>query len=143
MGSSENLPPVELSALTASGRPRASREVLARLQFLAALLREAPTGDAGERRLLWRNDDGVVCALSVDGPVRIGRGSECDVVLSADRASRRHCEVLLEGEDATLRDLKSTNGTRVNGIDLGKDVRVLRDGDVLEAGGVWIAYTTG
>jgi hypothetical protein len=29
----------------------------------------------------------------------------------------------------------------VNGVELGADVRLLRDGDVLEAGGVWVAYT--
>ena len=143
MGSSESFPLVELSALTAGGRPRAPREMLPRLEFVAGLLQQAPAVDAAEHRLLWRNEEGLVQALTVDRVITIGRGSNCDLVLAATRVSRRHCEVTPEGEMAAIRDLKSTNGTRVNGVGLGAEVRVLRDGDVLEAGGVWVAYTKG
>jgi hypothetical protein len=102
MGSSESLPLVELSALTAGGRPRAPREMLPRLEFVAALLREAPADDAAAHRLLWRNEEGLVQALPVDRVITIGRGSDCDLVLAATRVSRRNCEVRPEGETAAI-----------------------------------------
>lgn len=48
-------------------------------------------------------------------PLVIGRMPECDIVLNDPNVSRRHAEVLRQGEDVILRDLGSTNGTKVNG----------------------------
>ncbi|MGF3056578.1 FhaA domain-containing protein [Microbacterium sp. YY-01] len=45
----------------------------------------------------------------------IGRGSEADVAISDPGSSRKHAEVLWDGERAMLRDLGSTNGTRMDG----------------------------
>lgn len=46
----------------------------------------------------------------------IGRRAGCDLVIEGDeKISGRHCEVVLEGEGVLLRDLESTNGTRVDG----------------------------
>jgi len=118
--------------------------MFARLQFVAALLSEAlpmeaPTGG----RLLWRDGNGLVRARAVDRPLVVGRAPDCAVVLDSDRVSRRHCEVAPRADGCTLRDLGSSNGTRVNGVELGTGLRPLRDGDVLETGGVWIAYAFG
>ncbi len=63
-------------------------------------------------------------ALDVDGRRHtitsartvIGRGSDADVVIGDAGSSRRHAEILWDGERAMLRDLGSTNGTKVNGI---------------------------
>jgi len=115
--------------------------MFARLQFVAALLREAPPTEAhAGGRLLWRDGQGLVRVLAVDRPLVVGRAPDCGLVLASDRVSRRHCEVAPGGDGCTLRDLGSSNGTRVNGVELGAGPRPLRDGDVLEAGGVWIAY---
>ena len=63
----------------------------------------------------------------VDGPAKgrlhifdnnggtIGRGEDCDLMLADDTLSRRHAEITFDGESFVLRDLDSTNGTRVAG----------------------------
>ncbi|QDV32660.1 FHA domain-containing protein [Tautonia plasticadhaerens] len=47
--------------------------------------------------------------------VLVGRHAHCDVRLDSSRVSRRHCCLVLEGDHLVVRDLESTNGTRVNG----------------------------
>jgi transcriptional regulator with GAF, ATPase, and Fis domain len=51
-----------------------------------------------------------------DGPVRIGRGESNTVALRNENASRDHCVIEREGTAFVLRDIGSTNGTRVNGV---------------------------
>lgn len=45
----------------------------------------------------------------------IGRSTDCEVALDVAAVSRRHAEVLREGEVFTLQDLGSRNGTFLNG----------------------------
>lgn len=45
----------------------------------------------------------------------IGRGSDTDVRISDNGASRKHLEIDWDGTQATARDLGSTNGSKVNG----------------------------
>lgn len=45
----------------------------------------------------------------------VGRGSDCDVVLSDLAVSRVHAILMLYGGRWLILDRKSTNGTRVNG----------------------------
>ncbi|MGW9627293.1 FhaA domain-containing protein [Microbacterium sp. NPDC055521] len=45
----------------------------------------------------------------------IGRGGDADITISDAGSSRRHAEILWDGERAMLRDLGSTNGTKVDG----------------------------
>ena len=45
----------------------------------------------------------------------IGRGSDADITIADAGSSRRHVEILWDGERAMMRDLGSTNGTKVNG----------------------------
>lgn len=45
----------------------------------------------------------------------IGRGSDADITLADSGTSRRHVEILWDGERALVRDLGSTNGTQLNG----------------------------
>ncbi|MCB9918506.1 MAG: FHA domain-containing protein [Planctomycetes bacterium] len=48
--------------------------------------------------------------------VTIGRRTGCELVLDQDeKLSGRHCQIVLEGDGVLLRDLDSTNGTRVDG----------------------------
>ena|GEM_PF-1702354 len=68
------------------------------------------------------------------GATVIGREPECDVALTADdQTSRRHAEITISGPDAKLRDLGSSNGTRLNGAPLAGEA-VLADGDVIGIG---------
>ena len=45
----------------------------------------------------------------------IGRGNDADITISDTGTSRKHVEILWDGERAMVRDLKSTNGTFLNG----------------------------
>ena len=47
--------------------------------------------------------------------LKIGRSAPADIVLADPRVSRSHCLVELAGEDLKITDLKSTNGTFVDG----------------------------
>jgi hypothetical protein len=49
-----------------------------------------------------------------EGRTLIGRSPECDVFLDDVTVSRRHAELLREGESFSIRDLGSLNGTYVN-----------------------------
>lgn len=44
----------------------------------------------------------------------IGRNRECDIQIPLGVVSRRHCELEIEGDIVTLRDLGSSNGTYLN-----------------------------
>ncbi|MEA2599981.1 MAG: adenylate cyclase [Acidobacteriota bacterium] len=67
------------------------------------------------------------------GRVRLGRGSDNDVVLSDVSVSRYHAEILREGDDGwSVHDLKSTNGVEVNGVPVEK--APLNPGDLLGVG---------
>jgi hypothetical protein len=70
-------------------------------------------------------------------PIVIGRdGSNLDVPIHGDPyVSRRHAEIVWTGSGWGIRDLGSTNGTRINGVVLqGSEVRHLMPEDVIEVG---------
>jgi len=62
----------------------------------------------------------------------IGRGSEADLQLLDQGISRRHLDIQYDGTFATAYDLGSTNGTTINGHEVGS--QVLRHGDVIRVG---------
>lgn len=63
----------------------------------------------------------------------IGRErSQCGIVLRDPNVSRRHAELRYDGRDWHIIDLRSTNGTLVNDVDV--DECILRDGDLLTLG---------
>jgi Protein of unknown function (DUF3662)/FHA domain len=62
----------------------------------------------------------------------IGRGSDSDLQLLDQGVSRRHLDVQYDGQRATIYDLGSTNGTTVNGHEVGS--HMLRHGDVVRLG---------
>jgi adenylate cyclase len=66
------------------------------------------------------------------GRLRLGRGSDNDVVLSDASVSRYHAEILREADGWSVHDLKSTNGVDVNRIPVEK--APLRPGDLLTIG---------
>jgi pSer/pThr/pTyr-binding forkhead associated (FHA) protein len=61
-----------------------------------------------------------------------GRGSNCDVVLTEKKASRKHFEVRKQGLSFFLKDLNSVNGLTVNGSKVTEAELV--PGDVIEVG---------
>jgi hypothetical protein len=62
----------------------------------------------------------------------IGRGTDADLQLMDQGISRRHLDIQFDGNFATAYDLGSTNGTTVNGHEVGS--HVLRHGDVIRVG---------
>ncbi len=76
---------------------------------------ESSTAQGG--RVSWR---GVVDIAGkrhqlTKGRTVIGRGSDADITISDAGTSRKHVEILWDGERAMVRDLKSTNGTMLDG----------------------------
>ena len=63
----------------------------------------------------------------------IGRADECDLRPHSDAISRRHCVIIVTEKAVGVRDLKSRNGTHVNGEKITGDKR-LRHGDTLNVG---------
>ena len=61
--------------------------------------------------------------------VVVGRHLWCDVRIASPRISRRHCCLTVSPDEVLVRDLGSTNGTRINGLRV--DHGVLRPGDEL------------
>ncbi len=70
--------------------------------------------------------------FEVQSPLVIGRSQECDVVLYGDGLSRRHCRLWIMNSCLWARDLGSTNGTYLNGLQvtMGK----LKAGDQIQLG---------
>ncbi|MCR2824796.1 FhaA domain-containing protein [Microbacterium sp. zg.Y909] len=52
----------------------------------------------------------------VKGRTVIGRGSDADITIPDAGTSRKHVEILWDGERAMVRDLGSTNGTKLDGL---------------------------
>ncbi|MER6000082.1 FHA domain-containing protein [Nonomuraea angiospora] len=67
-----------------------------------------------------------------DTPTTFGRRQDCSVVLSSERASRRHAEIRHEAGRYILHDLGSRNGTLVNGRRVTS--QVLQPGDLITIG---------
>jgi transcriptional regulator with GAF, ATPase, and Fis domain len=53
--------------------------------------------------------------VAVDRKVRVGKAADNDLVLPDDTVSRHHCELERRGECVFVKDLGSTNGTRIAG----------------------------
>lgn len=50
----------------------------------------------------------------------VGRGSEADITIDDTGISRKHVEIIWDGERAQLNDLGSTNGSKLNGERISK-----------------------
>jgi hypothetical protein len=70
--------------------------------------------------------------------VMVGRAPDCDVILPDPAVSRHHLFVRRDDEGWRMIDLRSKNGTRLNGV----QVRLahLRDGDLLDLGGTELVF---
>lgn len=82
----------------------------------------------GEREYLLQPGENIV-----------GRDPAAVVRISSTSVSRRHAAITVEGDSATLVDLKSKNGTRINGEPVSVP-RNLQDGGVIEFGKVQMIY---
>ncbi len=76
---------------------------------------------------------GGVYPLRPGREIVIGRQSDLDLVLAEEMVSRKHARIAVQGDEVTIQDLGSTNGTFVNGERV-KKAR-LSEGDRILIGG--------
>ncbi len=97
--------------------------------------------DAPVVSLTDKDDDKRRFNIVLGGRMSIGRG-DCDVVITGDDAlSKRHCELYEKEGNVYVRDLSSSNGTKVNGKKI--EESILCDGDELTVGAHTYCVKTG
>ncbi len=74
----------------------------------------------------------------IEERITIGRALDNNIRLEDGTVSSHHAILTLEDTDYKVRDLNSTNGTRVNGIRIVETT--LRHGDILRLGSVEMRY---
>ncbi len=72
--------------------------------------------------------------LSRSHVYRVGREKTCEIRINSSRVSRQHAQLRFVKGGFEVTDLRSTNGSFVNGIRL-KQPCLLHDGDTLTFGG--------
>ena len=90
-------------------------------------------------RLTYQDGDTPLSYDFASGEVVIGRSPECQIVLRDFGISRNHAKVVVaEDGSARILDLKSKNGTQVNGVPIVE--APLRDGDRILLGKFEITF---
>lgn len=93
---------------------------------------EYPTADEGPL-LVVRKGPEVGERFYVDRPeLSIGRDPACDIFLNDITVSRRHATLASVGDELSITDNGSLNGTYVNGVTV--DSAPLRTGDAVQIG---------
>jgi len=82
----------------------------------------------GDREFVLRPGENVV-----------GRDASSDVPIVSSTVSRQHAKITIRGDEATIVDLKSKNGTRVAGREAVEPIRLF-DGVAIEIGRVEMIY---
>ena len=103
-------------------------------------LKRGETTDEVSR--LFEFDDLVVATLpplETGAPLNVGRSPDCDLVIDDPSVSKHHARISWDGRDATVEDLKSSNGTRLNSDELHMTMAV-RDGDTIAFGDTHFCY---
>ncbi len=90
-------------------------------------------------RLLYQDGDTPQTYTFTAGEVLIGRSPECQVVLKDFGISRQHAKVVVDEDGARIMDLKSKNGTQVNGVPVVE--APLKDGDRILLGKFQITFS--
>lgn len=96
---------------------------------------ERPAREDARFRLVW---PGARAALH-DGVHVIGRDPDLDLFLDSARVSRHHARITISGDEATIEDLGSKNGTFLGERRVGSAAR-LADGDVILIGSVRLTF---
>jgi HD-GYP domain-containing protein (c-di-GMP phosphodiesterase class II)/pSer/pThr/pTyr-binding forkhead associated (FHA) protein len=91
-----------------------------------------------KRTIRLRGVNGALKGQAWEAPelLRIGRLESLEIVLDDSSVSRNHAEVRATARGWRVRDLGSTNGTRLNGVRLGTGSWPLRARDLLQFGEV-------
>jgi len=85
-------------------------------------------------KLRYLNEDGKQVEYELEKDVtRIGRAPDSEIALEGDKVSRHHAAIRYWDGDFVLKDLRSRNGTFVNGQPI--NVTKLDPGDCIKIGG--------
>ena len=76
-----------------------------------------------------------------EGDVIVGRTEENNIMIDEPSVSRRHASISPEPAGYRIRDLGSTNGTRVNGKKLDAEGYLLKNCDRIALGGNQVAFS--
>jgi transcriptional regulator with GAF, ATPase, and Fis domain len=74
----------------------------------------------------------------VGARMTIGKAPDNDLVLGDDTVSRHHCELVRTGDGIQVKDLESTNGTKIDGTRVQE--AIISPGSVLKVGEIEIAF---
>ncbi len=74
-----------------------------------------------------------LCFPLLDGTITLGRSRQANITLREKSVSRRHAEIKVNEQEFAIRDLGSTNGTQVNGLQI-TSWRELYHGDKIQLG---------
>ena len=94
-------------------------------------------------------EDGNAILIDGDGeqytitafPYVLGRGTECDFVLTGKGVSRKHAEIVFQSGRFVINDLNSLNGIKVNGYKVSRVI--LEEGDTIKLGDVSLTFSHG
>lgn len=82
---------------------------------------------------------GVEFPLDLQEKITLGRAEDASISINHSSVSRAHCEIHALGEGRfEIIDMESSNGVRVNGIDLKR--RIIEAGDIIELGDVRLKF---
>ena len=90
-------------------------------------------------RLIYQDGEAQQSHTFSEGEVVIGRSPDCQVVLKDNGISRNHAKIVVDDDGVRLVDLKSKNGTQINGVTVVE--APLKDGDRILLGRFQILFT--
>src|SRR5688572_20215320 len=90
-------------------------------------------------RLLYQDGEAPQAHTFTTGEVVIGRSPECQVVLKDFGISRQHARIVVDEDGVRIQDLKSKNGTQVNGVPVVE--APLKDGDRILLGKFQLSFS--
>ena len=90
-------------------------------------------------RLIYQDGDTPQAYTFTEGEVTIGRSPECQIVLKDFGISRTHARLFADEDGVRIQDLKSKNGTQVNGVPVVE--APLKDGDRILLGKFQLAFS--
>ena len=123
-----------------AARPSAAGEGTATLarRLVHDLFEACPPAECARLVVVAGPALGRELTLAAGGRVfRLGRGDQCDLVLTDDDVSREHAAFERGAEGIVVRDLGSKNGVEVDG-QLVDGARFLRDGEIVRVGETWL-----
>lgn len=116
-----------------------TKEILRRLLAVAGVMRGVPLELEGPL-LAWRDEVNEVRWVKLCHGFLVGRSPGCGLVLKNRHVSRCHLRFMESEHGFTVQDLKSSNGTKINGYPVEDKPRILISGDVIDCGGCGLVF---